>query len=141
MKKDLEFGIIFLLNGGTDMSYTSFGEFMRILRVKNHEVMGDVAKMLGVKVPFLSAVENGKKNVPSEWIDKIIDHYSLNEDERLKLEEAIEESKTQYKIIMNDSGVNQRKVALQFARSFDGMDDETAIKILDLLKNRKPGGE
>ncbi len=123
------------------MSYTSFGEFMRILRVKNHEVMGDVAKMLGVKVPFLSAVENGKKNVPSEWIDKIIDHYSLNEDERLKLEEAIEESKTQYKIIMNDSGVNQRKVALQFARSFDGMDDETAIKILDLLKNRKPGGE
>lgn len=123
------------------MSYTSFGEFMRILRVKNHEVMGDVAKMLGVKVPFLSAVENGKKNVPSEWIDKIIDHYSLNEDERLKLEEAIEESKTQYKIIMNDSGVNQRKVALQFARSFDGMDDETAIKILDLLKNRKPEGE
>lgn len=123
------------------MSYTSFGELMRILRVKNHEVMGDVAKMLGVKVPFLSAVENGKKNVPSEWIDKIIDHYSLNEDERLKLEEAIEESKTQYKIIMNDSGVNQRKVALQFARSFDGMDDETAIKILDLLKNRKPGGE
>lgn len=123
------------------MSYTSFGEFMRILRVKNHEVMGDVAKILGVKVPFLSAVENGKKNVPSEWIDKIIDHYSLNEDERLKLEEAIEESKTQYKIIMNDSGVNQRKAALQFARSFDGMDDETAIKILDLLKNRKPGGE
>lgn len=123
------------------MSYTSCGEFMRILRVKNHEVMGDVAKMLGVKVPFLSAVENGKKNVPSEWIDKIIDHYSLNEDERLKLEEAIEESKTQYKIIMNDSGVNQRKAALQFARSFDGMDDETAIKILDLLKNRKPGGE
>ena len=122
------------------MSYTSFGEFMRVLRVKNHEVMGDVAKMLEVKVPFLSAVENGKKNVPNEWIDKIVDHYSLNEDERLKLEEAIEESKTMYKIIMNDSGVNQRKVALQFARSFDGMDDETAIKILDLLKNRR-GGE
>ena len=119
------------------MSYTSFGEFMRILRVKNHEVMGDVAKMLGVKVPFLSAVENGKKNVPSEWIGKIIDHYSLNEDERLKLEEAIEESKTQYKTILNDSGINQRKAALQFARSFDGMDDETAIKIMNLLKNKK----
>ena len=134
------FDNIFLSKGGNDMSYTSFGEFMRVLRVKNHEVMGDVAKMLEVKVPFLSAVENGKKNVPNEWIDKIVDHYSLNEDERLKLEEAIEESKTMYKIIMNDSGVNQRKVALQFARSFDGMDDETAIKILDLLKNRR-GGE
>ena len=37
------------------MAYTKFGEFMRVLRVKNHEVMGDIAKMLGVSVPFLSA--------------------------------------------------------------------------------------
>ena len=117
------------------MSYTSFGEFMRLLRVKNHEVMGDVAKMLGVKVPFLSAVENGKKNVPTEWIDKIVNYYNLNEDEQSDLKEAIEESKTQYKIIANDSGVNQRKAALQFARSFDEMDDETAIRILNLLNN------
>lgn len=119
------------------MSYTSFGEFMRILRVKNHEVMGDVAKMLEVKVPFLSAVENGKKNVPNEWIDKIVDHYNLDAKEREDLMEAIEESKTQYKIIMNDSGVNQRKAALRFARSFDGMDDDTAIAILKLLKDKK----
>ena len=117
------------------MSYTSFGEFMRLLRVKNHEVMGDVAKMLGVKVPFLSAVENGKKNVPTEWVDKIVNYYNLNEDEQSDLKEAIEESKTQYKIIANDSGVNQRKAALQFARSFDEMDDETAIGILNLLNN------
>ena len=121
------------------MSYTSFGEFMRVLRVKNHEVMGDVAKILEVKVPFLSAVENGKKNVPNEWIDKIVNHYELNSEEKKKLIESIEESKTQYKIIMNNSGINQRKAALQFARSFDGMDDETAIKIMNLLKNKKGG--
>ena len=67
--------IIDLLKEECIMSYTSFGEFMRVLRVKNHEVMGDVAKILEVKVPFLSAVENGKKNVPNEWIDKIVNHY------------------------------------------------------------------
>lgn len=119
------------------MSYTSFGEFMRVLRVKNHEVMGDVAKMLGVKVPFLSAVENGKKNVPSEWIEKIVTYYNLDAKGQAELKEAIEESKTQYKIIMNDSGVNQRKAAMRFARSFDDMDDETAIAILNLLKDKK----
>jgi len=27
--------------------YTKFGEFVRILRVKNHQVMGDMAKLLG----------------------------------------------------------------------------------------------
>lgn len=119
------------------MGYTRFGEFMRILRIKHHEVMGDVAKILEVKVPFLSAVENGKKNVPEEWVDKIIEHYHLDTDGQNELKESIEESKTQYKIVANDSGINQRKAALQFARSFDEMDDDTALKILNLLKNKE----
>jgi len=43
------------------MSYTKFGEFVRILRVKNHEVMGDMAELLGASLSFLSELENGKK--------------------------------------------------------------------------------
>lgn len=116
------------------MSYTSFGEFMRILRIQNHEVMGDVAKMLGVAVPFLSAVENGKKNVPAEWIEKIVQHYNLNQEKREEMMNAIEESKTQYKIVVGDASISQRQAALQFARSFKTMDEKTAKKILDLLE-------
>ena len=55
------YAIISGKEGGVTMAYTKFGEYMRILRVKNHEVMGDIAKLLGVTLPFLSAVENGKK--------------------------------------------------------------------------------
>lgn len=120
------------------MAYTKFGEFVRILRIKAHEVMGDMAEMLGTSVPFLSAVENGKKNVPTEWIDKIIAHYHLNEEDTADLREAIEESKLQYKITAGNAGITKRKAALQFARSFDNMDDETANKILELLS--KKGG-
>ena len=40
------------------MAYTPFGEFVRILRIKHHQVMGDMAKILGTSTPFLSAVEN-----------------------------------------------------------------------------------
>ena len=116
------------------MSYTSFGEFVRILRIKHHEVMGDMAKVLDVKTPFLSAVETGKKNVPTDWIDKLVEHYSLSEFEKRKLENAIEESRTQYKIMAQNASVNQRRVAMQFARSFDDIDDETALKIMKLLK-------
>ena len=118
------------------MSYTSFGEFVRILRIKHHEVMGDMAKVLDVKTPFLSAVETGKKNVPTDWIDKLVEHYSLSEFEKRKLENAIEESRTQYKIMAQNSSVNQRRVAMQFARSFDDIDDETALKIMKLLKKK-----
>ena len=50
------------------MTYTKFGEFMRVLRVRHHEVMGDVAKLLGVSTPFLSAVENGRKMSPTNGL-------------------------------------------------------------------------
>ena len=38
------------------------------------------------------------------------------------------------KLNMQNSSPIQRKTALQFARSFDGMDDETAQKIMRLLE-------
>lgn len=119
------------------MAYTSFGEYVRILRIKHHEVMGDMANVLGASLPFLSAVENGKKNVPAEWVGKISEHYGLTETEQQELKEAVDESKTQFKIVVGSAGNNQRKAALQFARSFDEMDDETAIKILDLLSKKE----
>ena len=118
------------------MSYTRFGEFLRHLRVENHEVMGDMAEVLGTSTPYLSAVENGKKNVPKKWLAIIANHYSLSAEEIEKLKEAISESGTQMKISMQNAGNIQRKTALQFARSFDNMDEETATKIMKLL-----GGE
>lgn len=122
------------------MAYTKFGEFVRILRIKCHQVMGDMAEVLGTSVPFLSAVENGKKNVPNDWVDKIVLNYRLSEAETDELREAVEESKMQYKITAGNAGITKRKAALQFARSFENMDDETATKILELL-SKKGGNE
>lgn len=119
------------------MTYTKFGELMRIIRIKHHEVMGDMAKFLGTSVPFLSSVENGKKNVPVEWFEKISNYYRLSSNEKQELSNAIEESKIQYKVITQNAGLNQRKAAMQFARSFEKMDDETAIKILELLSKKE----
>lgn len=118
------------------MSYTKFGEFVRVLRIKHHEVMGDMAKVVGASLPFLSAVENGKKNVPTDWIEKIALHYNLTDIEKKELETAVEESRTQYKIVPVNAGIQQRRAAMQFARSFDEMDDETATKILELLSKK-----
>lgn len=41
------------------------------------------------------------------------------------------------KLNLVNSGIRQRHAALQFARSFDGMDDETALKIIQLLEEGK----
>lgn len=116
--------------------YTKFGEFMRVLRIKHHEIMGDIADMLGVSLPFLSAVENGKRNVPTDWVDKIVSHYNLSPEETQELLEAIEQSKTQMKLDLKSSEFFQRTAALQFARSFDNMDEDTAKRIIELLEGK-----
>lgn len=116
--------------------YTKFGEFMRVLRIKHHEIMGDIADMLGVSLPFLSAVENGKRNVPADWVDKIVSHYNLSPEETQELLEAIEQSKTQMKLDLKSSEFFQRTAALQFARSFDNMDEDTAKRIIELLESK-----
>lgn len=119
------------------MGYTKFGEFVRVLRVKNHEVMGDMAIFLDTTTPYLSAVENGKKNIPKEWKDKIIEHYNLQGEELDALEEAIEISKTQRKIDLKTSTDAQREVALEFQRSFNNIDAETAKEIIKLLEGKQ----
>ena len=115
------------------MAYTKFAEYIRILRVRNHEVMGDTAKLLGVTVPFVSAVENGKRNVPEEWFDVFVQHYNLSMLEQKELRKAIEDSRTQVKIDLVHTQNFQREMALQFQRSFDDINEETAKKILELL--------
>lgn len=116
------------------MTYTKFGEFMRVLRVQHHEVMGDVAKLLGVSTPFLLAVENGRKNVPDIWFDILTKHYSLNDEQVAEMKNAAENSRNQIKITLSKSEPYQREAAIQFARSFDGIDEDTVEKILALLK-------
>ena len=47
---------------------------------------------------------------------------------------AAENSRNQVKITLSKSENYQREVALQFARSFEGIDEDTAEKIMALLK-------
>lgn len=115
------------------MGYTKFGEFMRIQRVKHHEVMGDTAKLFGVKLPFISTVESGKRNVPEEWIPILIKHYNLSATEQAELIDAVEHSKTQMKINLTTASNAQRRLAVQFQRSFENLDEDTATAIIKLL--------
>lgn len=116
------------------MGYTKYGELMRILRIKAHEVMGDTAKLLGVKVPFISAVENGKRNVPDDWLPILIEHYQLDDVQQAELYDAVEASKTQMKINLVSATNAQRRLAVQFQRSFENLDEDTAEAIMKLLK-------
>lgn len=113
---------------------SKYSMLIKRIRSEYGEIMGDMADWLGVTLPFVSAVENGKKKIPDGWLTKIVEHYQLSDDEAKELEEAILESQTQIKLNISNVQEPQKRLAIQFQRSFDSLDKETTIKILDILK-------
>ena len=122
------------------MNYTPFGEIFRTLRIKHREILSDAGKFLGVTSAYVSSVECGKRPVPEEWVELISQHYSLTEKEIAELKDAVERSKTSIKINLSSATFAQRTAAIQFQRSFDEMDDETANEILKIIERNSNGG-
>ena len=58
---------------------TSVGKYLRKLRIDNGEILRDMADVLNVSSAFLSAVENGKKKMPTLWLPKLQKNYNLTD--------------------------------------------------------------
>ena len=113
---------------------TEFGRALRKLRLDESEILRDMAVKLGISTAYLSAIENGKRPIPRGFIDSISDAYTLGDDERKELKRAIDKSLVDIEIDLEGKQGARREAALIFARSFDDMDDNTAQKIIEMLK-------
>lgn len=113
---------------------TEFGKICRKLRIDANELLGDMAEKLGVSASFLSAVENGKKPVPDEWVDLITMIYSLELEEKNKLKEAALDTVKMIKIQASEMSNGDKDLVLSFARGLSKLDNDSKEKILKLLK-------
>lgn len=116
---------------------TNFGKFCRILRINRSEVLKDMADSLNVSSAFLSSVENGKKEIPVDWYNRLISIYSLDQKEAESLKRAIESSKKVLKISLEAFSSDDRSLALSFARKleeFDKLDSDSKDKLRTFLE-------
>jgi HTH-type transcriptional regulator, competence development regulator len=118
---------------------TLFGKFCRKLRIDNGDLLKDMAGKLEVTSSYLSAVENGKRNVPHNWIDKISDLYSLSSEDYNELKQAVEASKKVVKLDFTDFSSEDKNTILALAREFKGLDEDDKIKIKNILHKNKNG--
>ena len=125
---------VLLLNGGENM-LTNFGKELRKLRIDNDELLKDMASKLGVTVAYLSAVENGNREVPDSWLNILREKYSLDQDSFRELQETAYEKKTGIKLEMNSK--EERDVALSFARRFNEMNNEELQELLVFLEKQR----
>ena len=122
--------------GGKSM-LTSLGIFLRKLRLEQGEVLKDMADKLGVTVSFLSAVENGKKRMPSSWNNKICRIYSLDTNAQESLTTAIADAEESIELSFSGIANQNKEIAVSFARKFSEFDDEELEKIRQILKGGK----
>lgn len=122
--------------GGKSM-LTSLGIFLRKLRLEQGEVLKDMADKLGVTVSFLSAVENGKKRMPSSWNNKLCRIYSLDTNAQESLTTAIADAEESIELSFSGIANQNKEIAVSFARKFSEFDDEELEKIRQILKGGK----
>lgn len=112
---------------------TKLGTFLRKLRIENGEILKTMAERLEVSSAFLSAVENGKKNMPESWYEKLNHLYSLSREQNEQLHIAALSSKKSVELRIRDAPEVNRDLAVLFARRFDSLDEKTSQNIMNLL--------
>lgn len=117
--------------------YTEFGKFLRHIRLDKFENMKDMATNLGVSTSFLSAVEVGKKNAPSKWVEEISRIYKLDEIQRKELQNAYDRTKNEVFLSFDNMDEEHQNVSLMFARSIKNIDPNTLEKLKKLLEEEE----
>ena len=115
---------------------TPFGRELRKLRIDKKEVLYNMADKLEITPAYLSAIENGRREIPGSMVDEIAELYSLSEEQVKNLRIACIE--TQHKIIVNLPESCKEdyffvETAFLFARNFPLLGDEQLEGIRKIL--------
>lgn len=113
---------------------TSLGRFLRKLRIDNGEILKNMAEKLNVTASFLSAVENGKKRMPSSWNSLICSLYHLNESQVNEFTKAVADSEERIELNFDSATTEQKALAVSFARKFSDFDERKIKRFNELLK-------
>lgn len=89
---------------------TAFGKFLRNLRMDIGELLLQMVEKLDVSPAFLSGVENGKRKIPSDRVNRISAIYHLDEAEKAHLQEAFYDTNNSVEIGLGKLQIPRRNL-------------------------------
>ena len=116
---------------------TSYGKILRKIRIDEGEILGEMAQKLEISSAYLSSIENGDRNLPDGFTEKISQIYSLKKNVIKQLKSAEKEYIREARISLKNTSPIKRETALIFARTFNSMDDEDMKAIKQLLARKE----
>lgn len=112
---------------------TKFGKELRKIRIEHDDNLNGMARKLGVSASYISGVEAGNRAIPSNWIQKLSDSYSLNQTELASLESAYIECMQFVKLDMHAASVRQRSLTTMFFRRLPTLSDQECEELIHQL--------
>lgn len=121
---------------GTFMGVTAFGKILRKRRIDSSEILGDMAKRLDVSASYLSSIENGLREIPDSFVEKIAEEYDLSEVEKQELEEAQAQSKGSVNVPLGEQKDSSEylETAVMFAKDFSKLTEKQVKLMKEMLE-------
>lgn len=116
------------------MKMTELAKLLRRIRLDRDEYLKDMAHNLGITSSYLSAIENGKRNLTRALLEKICVQYQLPSDTRQKLECAVSQFQKKIEIDLADSSDEKQSFAWGFARKFNELSDDQIYEIKKIIE-------
>lgn len=117
---------------------TNLAKFLRILRVENDELLGNMADNMGIKPSYLSSIEANRRPLTDELRAKLVESYNLDEEQQQKLDNLVAEANRTVEVNLEsvrDESLLPEYVdtALLFAKDLSKMSSIELSRIKSLL--------
>lgn len=110
---------------------TEFGKLLRIIRINSGDSSREMARKLGFSPSYLSAIESGKRNIPTDMEKLLSKSYPLSQIDLEKLRTAMFASSDTVKINLTDFAEKKQRVIMAIAH--DDISDNVLDEISDLI--------
>lgn len=119
------------------MIATPFGQFLKALRAAHGETAWEMAEKLNISRGYLFSVEAGKRNIPSNWPERLRDRYGLAEEEVKAMRQAILDSATIIELDVSRLSQSKKTLAHTFSRQLPSLNDPAISEIQQILDKSK----
>lgn len=125
---------------GEEKRTTNLSKFLKILRIQNDEVLGDMAANLGIMPSYLSSIESNRRPLTQALQQKLAECYDLSEEKQKELEGCVAEAARSVEVSLEnvkDEAIFSEYVdtALMFARDLSSLGSTELNQIKQLLKS------
>lgn len=93
-----------------------------------------MAQKLGVSSAFLSGVENGKKRVPDNFIDKLAEAFPSVKADYDKYTALANKARNEVVVRLDGGSLHDADLATALARKFGGLTDDQKKQLWSILK-------